>query len=35
MKSLDKPTKHGGDNLLNFQKKPDIPLKILPQGKLS
>ena len=34
MKRLDKPTKHGGDDLLNFQKKPDIPLKILPQGKL-
>jgi hypothetical protein len=35
MKRLDKPTKHSGDNLLNFQKKPDNPLKILPQGKLS
>ncbi len=35
MKRLDKPTKHDGDNLLNFQKKPDIPLKMLLQGKLA
>ena len=35
MKRLDKPTKHGGDNLLNFQKKSDIPLKKLIQSKLS
>jgi hypothetical protein len=35
MKRLDKPTKHDGDNLLNFQKKPDIPLKKLTQSKLS
>jgi hypothetical protein len=35
MKRLDKPTKHGGDRLLNFQKKTDIPLKKLVQSKLS
>jgi hypothetical protein len=35
MKRLDKPTKHCGDNLLNFQKKPEIPLKTLSEGKLS
>ena len=34
MKRLDKPTKHGGDDLLNFQKKPDIPLKKLMHSKL-
>jgi hypothetical protein len=35
MKRLDKPTKHGCDNLLNFQKKPDISLKMFGQSKLS
>ena len=35
MKRLDKPTKRAGDNLLNFHKKPDIPLKMFPIGKLS
>jgi hypothetical protein len=35
MKRLDKPTKHGDDNLLNFQKKSDIPVKTLLQSKLS
>jgi hypothetical protein len=35
MKRLDKPTKHGSDNLLNFQKKPGIPLKMLQQSKLA
>ena len=35
MKRLDKPTKHVGDNLLNIQKKPEIPLKTFFQGKLS
>jgi len=35
MKRLDKPTKRDGDNLLNFQKKPELSLKKLPQGRLS
>jgi len=35
MKRVDKPTKHGCDNLLNFQKKPDISPKMFGQSKLS
>ncbi len=35
MKSLDKPTKHGDDNLLNFQKNTDISLKALSWGRIS
>ncbi len=35
MKRLDKPTKHGVDCLLNFQKKPIIQFKMLPLVKLS
>jgi hypothetical protein len=35
MKRLDKPTNIGVDNLLIFQKNAEVPLKILPEGKLS
>jgi len=35
MKRLDKPTKHGDDNLLNFQKNPDISIKALSWSRIS
>jgi hypothetical protein len=35
MKRLVKPTKYGADNLLNFQKKTQLPLKPLLESKLS
>jgi hypothetical protein len=35
MKRLNKPTNYRPDNLLNFQKKTEIPIKILPESKLS
>jgi len=35
MKRLDKPTKHGDNNLLNFQKNPDISIKALSRSRIS
>jgi hypothetical protein len=35
MKRLDKPNKYRADNLLNFQKKTQLPLKPLLESKLS
>jgi hypothetical protein len=35
MKRLNKSTKYLGDNLLNFQKKTEIPIKLLLKSKLS
>jgi hypothetical protein len=35
MKRLDKPTKCEADNLLNFQKKTQLSLKPLLEGKFS
>jgi hypothetical protein len=35
MKRLDKPTKHELDNLLNIEKKPLVPVKLLATNGLS
>ena len=35
MKRLNKPTNYRADNLLNFQKKTEISIKLLLESKLS